>query len=208
MKTKDRIAEKALQLFNRYGAAEVTARRISEELEISYGNFCYHFPNKDELLLHLYGQFQAESDEQYRQLGQEIFGFDFMARSLRSLLETMYRYRFLYTDASYLLRRYESIRRHVQETHSRRLQFLESLAEFLAAGDYLRQDKVEGHNRRLIRGLLILLNGWVPDAVLFYEGKPEALIDDYLELLYAAIRPSLSKKGLQAFDEVYRRDLR
>ena len=56
----------------------------------------------------------------------------------------------------------------------------------------------------LIHNLLLILNAWIADSELFYEGKEEDKIDYYLEMLYTCIRGSLTKKGLEAFNEVYK----
>ena len=41
MKTRDKIIEQAIELFNDKGAANVTSRHIAEAMDISHGNLCY-----------------------------------------------------------------------------------------------------------------------------------------------------------------------
>src|SRR6266536_2569583 len=50
MKTRDRILETALRLFNEEGAAKVPTNRIATELEMSPGNLYYHFRQKEQLV--------------------------------------------------------------------------------------------------------------------------------------------------------------
>ncbi len=54
MNTRDRIKTKGKELFNQQGVLNVTLRNIAQELQISYGNVTYHFPNKSKLLEALY----------------------------------------------------------------------------------------------------------------------------------------------------------
>lgn len=203
MKTKDRILHKALELFNAHGIAATSSRTISEAIGISYGNLCYHFPQKNDLIYHLYLNMQQEQDEQFVILKSEIMSFDFMARSLRMLLEVANKYRFIFLDNTFIVRNLSKIRAHATRQYHNRRRLLEEIVEFLIEKGYMRADKVQGHNDRIIRSMLIILNSWITDAEIFFEGKEEDKIEYYLELLYAVVRPSLTKEGLRAFDRVY-----
>ena len=60
MKTRDRILECALALFNQEGEPNVSTLEIANELGISPGNLYYHFHGKEPLVLELFERFQAE----------------------------------------------------------------------------------------------------------------------------------------------------
>lgn len=51
---KERILNKALELFNTYGYESVKMRDISSSLNISPGNLTYHFKKKMTLSMQLY----------------------------------------------------------------------------------------------------------------------------------------------------------
>lgn len=172
---------------------------------ISYGNLCYHFPLKNDIIYQLYLSMQQEVDEQFLHLKSDIMGFDFMTRSLRMLLEGTDRYRFIFLDNTFIVRNLPKIRAHATRQYHTRRRLLEEIVEFLIEKGYMRADKVEGHNDLIIRNMLIILNSWITDAEIFFEGKEEDKIEYYLELLYAVVRPSLTKEGLRAFDKVYQR---
>ena len=54
MKTRDRILECALQLFNHKGEPNVSTMEVANEMGISPGNLYYHFHGKEPLVLGLF----------------------------------------------------------------------------------------------------------------------------------------------------------
>lgn len=60
MKTRDRILECSLLLFNEQGEPNVSTLEIANELGISPGNLYYHFHGKEPLVMALFERFQAE----------------------------------------------------------------------------------------------------------------------------------------------------
>ena len=60
MKTRDRILECALLLFNQKGEPNVSTMEVANEMGISPGNLYYHFHGKEPLILGLFERFQSE----------------------------------------------------------------------------------------------------------------------------------------------------
>ena len=46
MKTKEKIINTAVELFNNHGTKSITTNHIAKKIEISPGNLYYHFKNK------------------------------------------------------------------------------------------------------------------------------------------------------------------
>ena len=203
MKTRDKILYTARLLFNARGIAEVSSRNVSDELGISYGNLCYHFHKKADIVHQLYMDMQTELDQEMSNLQAEILGFDFMVQSLRRMLEVMHKYKFVFLDLTLITRKYPKIKAHATRQYQNRMMIGRQLFNFLMQEGYVREVKREGHNEMLVHNFLMILNFWVLDAELYDKEADELKVDHYLELLYSFVRASLTKKGADAFNEVY-----
>ncbi|MBX3188499.1 MAG: TetR family transcriptional regulator [Labilithrix sp.] len=62
MRTKDRIVEAAVDLFNAEGVAGVTTNHIAAHLGMSPGNLYYHYANKEEIVRDAFERMNAEAD--------------------------------------------------------------------------------------------------------------------------------------------------
>lgn len=203
VKTRGKILEKSRQLFNERGINQVSSRTISDELGISYGNLCYYFAKKDDIILELYHLMQNELDEEVKNLKTEIFQFDFMVRSLRKMLGVLYKYKFISLDLPNLIRRFPQVAKHAKHQNQFRVHIAREIYAFMQKQGYLKSEKYEGHYDKLSRGVLILINAWIVDAEVFYQGPEEGKIDDYLKLIYRVVSASLTPKGAEAFIKVY-----
>ena len=102
MKTRDRILECALQLFNQKGEPNVSTMEVANEMGISPGNLYYHFHGKEPLVLGLFERFQNElaplldppAEAQLEPQDYWLF--------LHLIVERMAQYRFLFQDLSNL----------------------------------------------------------------------------------------------------------
>ena len=120
-RTRERILELSLKLFNDFGEPNVTTTVIAGEMNISPGNLYYHFDNKDEIVNSIFADFEKEVDvllaaphkriEDRREVSVEDAWL-----YLHLVFELIWKYRFIYRDLTDLLSRNRII-----ETHFKRI---------------------------------------------------------------------------------------
>ncbi|MDP5071826.1 MAG: TetR/AcrR family transcriptional regulator, partial [Congregibacter sp.] len=116
MKTRDRILDSSLRLFNEEGEAHATTLDIAAELDISPGNLYYHFKGKDQIIAELFEQFQLALGQTLNApLEQPLHEHKGRIEDnwyyLYVVLEELYQYRFLYHNLDDLMRRYPKLLR-------------------------------------------------------------------------------------------------
>jgi AcrR family transcriptional regulator len=104
-RTRERILETGLTLFNRSGAPHITTADIANEMEISPGNLYYHFRNKDEIITELVGAFEQRLDGLLAAPSGRVADVEDLWLLLHLLFEAMWDYRFLYRDLDEILSR-------------------------------------------------------------------------------------------------------
>jgi len=104
-RTRERILETALLLFNRLGEPHVTTADIASEMEISPGNLYYHFRNKDQIIAELFVAFERRLDGLLTLPEKRHAGVEDLWLLLHLLFEAMWEHRFLFRDLDEILSR-------------------------------------------------------------------------------------------------------
>ncbi|MCC6869783.1 MAG: TetR/AcrR family transcriptional regulator [Burkholderiales bacterium] len=97
-RTRERILQTSLALFNRDGEPNVTTAHIADEMTISPGNLYYHFRNKDEIIGELYDAYATSVAPLLAVPDDASPGVEDLWFLLHVLFERMADYRFLYRD--------------------------------------------------------------------------------------------------------------
>jgi len=135
-RTRERILETSLRLFNDFGEPNVNTTIIAQEMNISPGNLYYHFKNKDDIVTSIFQQFEREIDKllsvpQDRQANVEdawLF--------LHVLFELVWKYRFFYRDLNNLLANNRTLEVKFKQLLAQKVKVAKGLCEGLQqAGD-------------------------------------------------------------------------
>lgn len=138
-RTFERIASVTLDLFNRYGEPHVSTTMISSELGISPGNLYYHFPSKDQLVNHLYDQYET-SMLSLLAAGCDVQDIEDAWFFLHTLFERVWDHRFLYRDLNHLLSGNRHLETHFHAVLDRKTLALRQMLESLAQAGIMRID--------------------------------------------------------------------
>jgi AcrR family transcriptional regulator len=121
MKTRDRILQTSLRLFNDNGEPRITTNHIADELDISPGNLYYHFRNKDDIINLLFQQFERQMEAALQVPERRVPNMEDMWLYLHLVFETIWEYRFLYRDLDNILSRNKKLRTHFRRILERKI---------------------------------------------------------------------------------------
>jgi AcrR family transcriptional regulator len=111
-RTKERILEVSLGMFNSFGEPNVTTNAIADEMNISPGNLYYHYRSKDEIVTKIFVQFEREMDELFAMQKDRKTDVEDTWFWLHLLFERIWKYRFIYRDLNDLLSKNRIIETH------------------------------------------------------------------------------------------------
>ncbi|MGL4233250.1 MAG: TetR/AcrR family transcriptional regulator [Casimicrobium sp.] len=111
-RTKERILEVSLGMFNSFGEPNVTTNAIADEMNISPGNLYYHYRSKDEIVTKIFLQFEKEMDEIFGLRKGQAVDVEDTWFWLHLVFEKIWKYRFIYRDLNDLLSKNRVIEMH------------------------------------------------------------------------------------------------
>ena len=135
-RTRERIVEAALRLFNEHGEPNVTTTAVADELDISPGNLYYHFANKDEIVNEIFAGFEREIRGTLAAPTQRAPTVEDAWLFLHLFFELVWKYRFFFRDLNDLLSRNRLVETHMKEIVAHSVRTAAQLcAGMVAAGD-------------------------------------------------------------------------
>jgi AcrR family transcriptional regulator len=158
-RTRERILETALKLFNDFGEPNVTTTVIADEMDISPGNLYYHFHNKDEIVDALFGDYEKEIEELFATPSSRLLGTEDIWLFLHLLFETIWRFRFFYRDINDLLTRNRLVETHFQRILAQKEATAVKVCQGLAASGVLTA--TPGEIRALATNMTVVATFWL-----------------------------------------------
>ncbi|MBV6474771.1 MAG: TetR/AcrR family transcriptional regulator [Rhodocyclaceae bacterium] len=159
-RTRERILEASLRLFNDFGEPNVTTTVIADDLNISPGNLYYHFHSKDEIINALFAEFEGEIEETLAAPARRAPNVEDMWLFLHLLFEGIWKYRFLYRDLDDLLSRNRLLETHFKQILAHKVQTAAKLCDGLVATGEMAA--TPGEIQALATNMACLATYWLP----------------------------------------------
>lgn len=181
MKTRERILDRALEMFNEFGIHRTGIRSLARSMGMSPGNLSYHFPRREDLILGLLERFKMINDRIIAGYRSENPDLESYMEMQRSLFHERYNYRGLFAGQleikDILVKEYDYAR--IERT--RRASIFEMLGGLEECGDLLLGESNRGY---MVDFLSFFNRFWLMEASLSYSDESsEEVVDRYLERL-------------------------
>ncbi len=201
MKTKDRILEVAIQLFNKYGINKVSIRDIGEKLGMSSGNFAYHFKNKEVLLEYFYNQMYDEVEIQTVLEEQE--GFLEFQNILNEITAFMTKYSFFYTDIVDIFRSCPAIKNSYAENYEGRKDIYKGFINHFIKNSLLEisQNK-EQIIDELTHTIWFTLTFWQSQKLILSSGSNMTQAQFVITQIWRILIPYMTDVGLAQYQKI------
>jgi Transcriptional regulator len=120
MKTKERILQTSIDLFNRSGVVAITTNHIAKAMNISPGNLYFHYDNKEEILVELFKRMAKETYDVWRpRRTKKASPLAFIEENF----ELYWKYRFFHREM-YALRRKDQVLAKMWRDHVKKMKKL------------------------------------------------------------------------------------
>jgi AcrR family transcriptional regulator len=158
-RTRERILETALALFNDFGEPNVTTQLIADEMGISPGNLYYHFHSKDEIIESLFVDFERGIEETLAAPTRRKADVEDIWLFLHLVFEGIWRHRFLYRDINELLSRNRLLEVHFQRILEHKVRTAAMICNGLVATGDMKASVTEIHS--LAVNMTVLATYWL-----------------------------------------------
>lgn len=205
-RTRERILELSLKLFNEIGEPNVTTTTIAEEMEISPGNLYYHFRNKDDIINSIFAQFEQQIERRLRFPEDHRPTIDETWSYLQYMADFMWTYRFLYRDLNDLLARNRTLETHFKQIISHKVRFAREMCELLAADGELVATPAE--IEVIATNMAVIATYWLSYQYVMHPRKyndQDAIREELHQVsmhVISVIAPYLRGRSRQIFDDL------
>lgn len=204
MKTNEKILEAAQKLFNTKGLANVSVRDICAELGISAGNFSYHFPNKDTIVVSLYKTMLSELMQVMETIPCDKVSIVLYLESHKQLFQIQLKYKFIYLNL------FEVVTNHpeIKATYLKNISFERKMAKELF-GVYMAKGVIKkgisaAQFERMLNVGQIINNSWVIDAEIVFAGNKKQQLHHYMSICCGLLEPYLTGDSLVEYRSYFR----
>ena len=200
--TRQKILDKALEMFNERGIEYVGLRELASILDMRVSNITYYFPTKDDLVYAL--SLELSKSNSALIVENENLTISSFLQTLHRVFQNHITFRCLLLSVVHLMRQNKHMSANYKNTQKVRNRTLYSNMQALERAGYLNP-KDETEREFLVSGISLISRFWISEAaVSFDQLSTEEQIRHYLMLISKLLTPYATAKGkrdIQAFLE-------
>ncbi len=194
-KTKRKILDAALTLFNEQGIANVSQHSIAKHLGISPGNLTYHYPKKDDIENALYFELVELMDSAFEIFSSNKIDVKSILKSSDILFEHMFNYRFFFFDIVHIFRSNSIINEHYKQLQAKRKIQFQGLIETLSTKGILRKQELPNEYEKLYERIQLTFDFYLAYSGTTHEKLNKSIIKEQKDSFLYTLYPYLTKKG-------------
>ncbi|MDI1356323.1 MAG: TetR/AcrR family transcriptional regulator [bacterium] len=199
MTTKEKILDASRRLFNTDGLAKVSVRDICKELNISAGNFSYHFPNKDKIILGLYKDMLKEVQVAFETLPRAEISITLYLESHKKVFLIQSKYKFIFLNLFEILTNYPEVKAIYLRNAAFERQMARELFNLYVSKGIIKKGINELQFERILNVGQILNTAWVIDAEIVFKGNKKQQMAYYLSICCGLLEPYLMENSLDEY---------
>ena len=197
--TKQKILNKALELYNHHGVSNVSIRQLAKDIGISHSNLIYHFPSQEEIILGLHDLLLQKAVQLNNDLIQNDSPLKSLYETTRTGFSVVYDFRFFFNELQYICNTYPRVKEVLKKVEQVRSVMYKNVIKEMIAKGLLRSEELENEFDDLIVRIKIYSDHWLESSSIYDEYTKEKKIDKYSYLLMQFFYPYLTIKGKDEF---------
>jgi len=204
-RTRERILQTALALFNAFGEPSVATTSIAVEMGISPGNLYYHYHSKEAIVADLFAEFRREIETTLGAPEERLPNAEDCWLFLHLVFEAIWKYRFIYRDISDLVARYHVIEVQFRRILAHKIRVVEQILNGLVKGGQMRAQPAEIST--LAENIVLIASYWMSFE---FARNPRAEQDDHMLArgafhCIALAAPYLEPRERELFEQLAKR---
>jgi len=204
-RTRERILETALAMFNELGEPSVATTAIAFEMGISPGNLYYHYRSKEAIVADLFAEFRREIETTLAAPEARLPNAEDCWLFLHLVFEAIWKYRFIYRDINDLVARYRVIEVQFRRILAHKIRVAEQILGGLVKGGQMRAEPSEIST--LAQNIVLVASYWMS----FENARDPRAVQDGHTLARGAFHvislaaPYLEPRERELFDQLAKR---
>ncbi len=189
-KSKEKILQKALELFNINGFGNVSIRQIAAELNISHSNLIYHYKTKNDMADALHTELLQKAVALNASVKKSENFIEDLFNSTKTGFEILYDYRFFMIDLNEILKENTSLKSAFLEVEKVRSKMYKDVIEKGIIQRNFRKELYENEYDFFIEQIKIYSDSWITSSQIYHSGSTkEDVIDHYVGLFIKMFVP-------------------